>query len=41
MVNEGFKSSIYTAITTDTTLHDLRVFQGFLYCNWIIKIMKK
>ena len=41
MVTEGIKNSIYKK-TTDTTLHDLKLFQDFLYRNFMItKITKK
>ena len=30
MVNEGIKNGIYKE-TTDTTLHELKLFQDFLY----------
>ena len=33
MVNEGIKSGIYKE-TTDTTLHDLKLFQDSLYRNF-------
>ena len=33
MVKEGIKNSIYKE-TTDTTLHDLKLFQDFLSCNF-------
>ena len=33
MVNEGIKNGIYKE-TTDTTLHDLKLFQDFLYRNF-------
>ena len=33
MVKEGIKNGIYKE-TTDTTLHDLKLFQDFLYCNF-------
>ena len=33
MVNEGIKKGIYKE-TTDTTLHDLKLFQDSLYCNF-------
>ena len=41
MVTEGIKNGIYKK-TTDTTLHDLKLFQDFLYRNFMItKITKK
>ena len=33
MVNEGIKNGIYKE-TTYTTLHDLKLFQDFLYHNF-------
>ena len=33
MVKEGLKNGIYKE-TTDTTLHDLKLFQDFLYLNF-------
>ena len=33
MVNKGIKNVIYKE-TTDTTLHDLKLFQDFLYRNF-------
>ena len=33
MVNKGIKNFIYKE-TTDTTLHDLKLFQDFLYRNF-------
>ena len=33
MVKEGIESIVYKE-TTDTTLHDLKLFQDFLYCNF-------
>ena len=34
MVNEGIENGIYME-TTDTTLHDLKLFQVSLYCNFL------